>query len=228
MITEKKRIIAIFFTMICLWGSMVYATNEVSEKIEVKYIKTSDGDTARFLLDDENVRVRFLGINTPEISGENKVEEPYGNEALTYTKNKLDSAKKIEIEFDDVADKEDRFGRKLAWIWVDDELLELELLERGLAKTYMLKKDYKYATELKKAENKAKNAKVGLWSEQNTISNEVIENNTQEKETVLNNTPEQYKEEGREKEHFSIESYGIVVIIIFILLLLLKNKSKMK
>ena len=68
----------------------------------------------------------------------------------------MENANKIEIEYDDVADHEDRYGRKLAWIWVDDELLECELLEQGLAKTYMLKNNYKYASELKASEKIAK------------------------------------------------------------------------
>ena len=36
------------------------------------------------------------------------------------------------------------------------QLFELKLLEKGLAKTYMLQNDYKYASELKTAERKAK------------------------------------------------------------------------
>ena len=43
-----------------------------SERTKVKYLKTSDGDTMRAVIDGENVRIRFLGINTPEVSGENK------------------------------------------------------------------------------------------------------------------------------------------------------------
>ena len=142
----------LFFILIMACGFMIVPPMvEASGRIAATYVKTSDGDTARLIIDGENVRVRFLGINTPEVSGENKIEEPYGKEALEYTKNKLENAKKIEIEYDDVADHEDRFGRKLAWIWVDDALIEIELLEAGLAKTYMLKDGYRYAAELKEA-----------------------------------------------------------------------------
>lgn len=231
----KKKFSLCISVLLGIMTSLVLAANSASERIAVKYLKTSDGDTARVELNGENVRVRFLGINTPEVSGENKVEEPFGNEALAYTKNKLDHAKKVEIEYDTVADQEDRFGRKLAWIWIDDELFELELLEQGLAKTYMLKNDYKYASELKAAEKKAKEAKVGVWSETETSNKENTSHNadepensakTQEKTEMTNSSVMQEKAEEHEEANFQWESYGIVVVIIFIILLILKNKRK--
>lgn len=210
----KKKYFVVFLVLFCFMIPSIYATSISSNRIEVKYLKTSDGDTARVELDGENVRVRFLGINTPEVSGENKVEEPYGNEALAYTKNKLENAKKIEIEYDTVADKEDRYGRKLAWIWVDDELFELELLEQGLAKTYMLKNNYLYAKELKEAEQRAKEQKIGVWSE----------NVMQEVEFPTNEIEEVFQNENVDK--FSVGSYMIIFLVIIIISLLVKKKNK--
>lgn len=221
---NRKFLLIVFIIISCIIMPIIYAT-DISERIEVKYVKTSDGDTARFILDGENVRVRFLGINTPEVSGEDKVEEPYGNEALEYTANKLKNAKKIEIEYDNVADKEDRFGRKLAWIWVDDELYEIELLKQGLAKTYMLKDNYKYAKELKEAESIAKNNKEGIWSETK------VENKINEKSNLIkeNNINKELKtnEESIENDNASLESLVIIaVIIIIIMFLRSKNKTR--
>lgn len=213
----KKICGMIVLILLCLFLPSTYASNTVNHRIQAKYMKTSDGDTARFEVDGENVRVRFLGINTPEVSGENKVEEPYGNEALAYTRQKLENAKKIEIEYDTVADKEDRYGRKLAWIWVDDELFELELLEKGLAKTYMLKNNYLYAAELKEAESKAKEAKIGVWNDE--ASQEVSE-----EKQVEQVVEEMVKSE--ETDRFSVESYIIIILVIFIISLLLKRKNK--
>ena len=233
---NKKIVIMILLMIFSLSIVMVYATsgNENGERISVKYLKTSDGDTMRAVLAGENIRIRFLGINTPEVSGEDKVEEPYGNEALAYTKKRLDEAKKIEIEYDTVADKEDRFGRKLAWIWVDDELFELELLEQGLAKTYMLKNDYKYAQELKAAERKAKNAKLGVWSENTSVAKPTsIEEKTQtmEKSEEL---PKEYSERQVDTISFEEEysttddiiSFIIAIVILGVIVLIVKKNSK--
>ncbi len=206
-----------------------------SERTKVKYLKTSDGDTMRAVIDGENVRIRFLGINTPEVSGENKVEEPWGNEALAYTQKRLDEAQKIEIEFDDVADHEDRFGRKLAWIWVDDELFEVELLEQGMAKTYMLQNDYKYAKELKEAEQKAKKEKLGVWSgktpEEYMASKQAstIENTSDSAKKISQDTlkePElEWTYEGDE-EGFSWGTILAALLIIIIIVIVSQKKSK--
>ena len=239
-------------SMFC-FSSNVLAVETAGEKIAVKYLKTSDGDTARVMLDGENVRVRFLGINTPEVSGEDKVEEPFGNEALAYTKERLDHAKKIEIEYDDVADHEDRFGRQLAWVWVDDELFELELLEKGLAKTYMLKNDYKYAKELKTAESKAKLAKVGVWSSSSeeklteieekeivegtisstqnsnlpdgSISNETLNRNSDLKKDT--NQEEVWETSGVQEES-SVGSVLIAFVILIIIVIVVQKSSQKK
>lgn len=41
-------------------------SNAESEKLQVIYYKTIDGDTAKFKLNDKVITVRFLGIDTPE------------------------------------------------------------------------------------------------------------------------------------------------------------------
>ena len=238
---KLKKIIICSFVIICML--FIMQTNYANSKFQAQYLKTSDGDTARFVVDGENIRVRFLGINTPEVSGEDKVEEPYGNEALAYTKEKLDNAKKIELEYDDVADKEDRFGRKLCWVWIDGELYELELLEQGLAKTYMLKNNYKYAKELKEAEKKAKIAKAGVWSDEenatydNYESNDDVTVSSNNNEDLLinsNNTNDSYPNQNNiytdnlEYEEFGDEipvAYIILLIVVVAISIYLRNKK---
>ena len=230
---RKKYLISLVVLFILLILTNVsFAESNKNDRFQAKYIKTADGDTARFIIDGENVRVRFLGINTPEISGENKVEEPFGNEAFEYTKNKLDNAKKIELEYDDVADKEDRFGRKLCYIWVDDELYEKELLEQGLAKTYMLKNNYKYADELKSAERKAKDAKIGVWSESEEAVETSEENviNSNESYTTIPNTIEQngYVNEYSDFSNEMPISYIILIIVVIAVSIYLRKKNYRK
>ncbi len=138
-----------------------------ASKIEVKYSKSVDGDTAKFELNGEEITVRFLGIDTPETIHPTKGEEPFGKEASKYTKQKLENADKIEIEYDQNASKTDKYERALVWVWVDDTLIQEELIKNGLARTYMLQDNYKYAWILQEDEEKAKEEKVGIWSEEN-------------------------------------------------------------
>ena len=150
---------------------------ESSNKIEVELVGTVDGDTAKFKMNGEQITVRFLGINTKETVDPEIGEEAWGKEASNFTKEKLENATKIELEFDSSADEKDKYNRYLAWIWVDDKLLQNSLVESGLAENYMLKNNYKYAGILQESEENAKNNKLGIWSDEtNNIQNN--ENNT--------------------------------------------------
>lgn len=157
----KKRVIYLILFMLLIFPSVTYA----NEKKEVEFKSCIDGDTARFIMDKEEIKVRFLAIDTPETNHPKKGEEPYGKEAKEYTCNRITNASKIELEFDDNSDKKDKYNRYLAWVYVDDSLLEEELVQNGLAKVAYLYGDYSYTDELKKVEEEAKENKVGVYSD---------------------------------------------------------------
>lgn len=183
--------------------------NSNTTKIEVKYSKSVDGDTAKFELDGKEITVRFLGIDTPETVHLTKGEEPYGKEASNYTKGKLENAHKIEIEYDENASETDKYERPLVWVWVDDTLLQEELISNGLARTYMLQDNYKYAWMLQENEEKAKEEKVGIWSEEaKTQENVIVEN--------------------IESEDNTTGFAGLIVIVISLIVAILFGKIKQK
>ena len=147
-------------------------TGNSTNKVKVKLVSTVDGDTAKFEMNGEQVTVRFLGINTKETVDPQVGEEAWGKEASDFTKDKLQNANKIELEFDSSSDEKDKYDRFLAWIWVDDELLQNLLVENGLAENYKLQNNYKYAGTLQESEEMAKNNKLGIWSdEKNNMDN---------------------------------------------------------
>ncbi len=95
------------------------------------------------------------------------------------------------MEFDSSADEKDKYDRYLSWIWVDDELLQNLLVQNGLAETYMLQNNYKYAGMLQESEEIAKNNKLGIWSEetkdiQNSKNeNKIVENNQTNTQIII-------------------------------------------
>ena len=183
--------------------------NSNTTKIEVKYSKSVDGDTAKFELDGKEITVRFLGIDTPETVHPTKGEEPYGKEASNYTKGKLENAHKIEIEYDENASETDKYERPLVWVWVDDTLLQEELISNGLARTYMLQDNYKYAWMLQENEEKAKEEKVGIWSEEAKTQENVIVENIESEDNIS----------GFE---------GLIIIVISLIIAILFGKVKQK
>jgi micrococcal nuclease len=74
----------------------------------------NDGDT---IVLANGWRVRYIGIDAPEIDYENHKSEPYGDKALSFNK-KLVLSQKIGLEFD--KDRHDRYGRLLAYIFLAD------------------------------------------------------------------------------------------------------------
>ncbi|MDD3340587.1 MAG: thermonuclease family protein [Bacilli bacterium] len=141
-------------------------TAQASTKDIVTFSKCIDGDTIEVLKENKKMKVRLLAVDTPETKHPTKGEEPYGKEASLFTCEKIKNAEVIALEYDDNSDKVDKYNRTLAWVWVDDSLLEKELIEKGYAKTAYLYGDYKYTSLLQIEEQKAKINKLGMWGEQ--------------------------------------------------------------
>jgi len=156
-----KKICVLLFGLIILGLNPVFA----NEKVEVKFSKCVDGDTAKFILDNEEITARFLAVDTPETVHPTKGEEPFGKEASNYTCEKLTNAKEIVLEYDDGSDKKDKYDRHLVWIYYDDNFLQEDLISLGYAKVAYLYGDYKYTADLQNSEVVAKSDKKGIWSD---------------------------------------------------------------
>lgn len=152
--------ITIFIILFFILVINVSADNFVS----VKFARCIDGDTAAFILNDEEIRVRFLAIDTPEINPKSNIK-PFGIEASNYTCETIKDAKDIKLEYDSKSNLKDKYGRYLAWIWVDNSLLQKELISLGYAKVAYIYGEYKYLEDLYKLETEAINNNLGIWKE---------------------------------------------------------------
>jgi len=137
--------------------TLVFSTYALKETVTLD--RCIDGDTARFFINEESFSVRFLAIDTPELNSDN----PYGLVASEFTCRELHNAEIIELEADPNADDKDRYERLLRWIFVDGELLQLKLVERGYAEVAYLFGDYKYTDDLQTAEKQAEARSLGIW-----------------------------------------------------------------
>ncbi len=111
-----------------------------------------DGDTVELA---DGRRVRYIGINTPERN------QPYYSEA-TQTNRQLVAGKKIQLEFD--VETFDKYGRTLAYIWVDGQLANREIVAQGFANAYTVPPNVKYDVDFRAAEQAAREAGLGLWA----------------------------------------------------------------
>lgn len=125
-------------------------------------LSVSDGDTIRVELNGERERLRYVGIDAPELNAEAGQPEPFAREA-TEANEQLVGGERICLERD-VSDR-DRFGRLLRYAWLEDGTLVNEALVLvGLAEAVEFRPDTKHHDSiLSPAQDKAIAAERGIW-----------------------------------------------------------------
>ncbi len=123
-----------------------------------------DGDTVDVSLDGQTVRVRLIGIDTPETVDPRKPVECFGREASAKAHELLDG-QTVFLEDDPSQDSVDRYGRALRYVWMaDGRLFNLEMVAQGYAFEYTYNLPYKYQASFKQAERDAREQGRGLWA----------------------------------------------------------------
>ena len=124
-----------------------------------KLVSVVDGDTIDVDIDlgfdiSFYSRVRLAGIDTPESRTKDLKEKALGLESKEYLKKRLEAAKNIVIRTEKVNSSE-KYGRILAWIYVDGESNSLnhEMIEKGYAWGYLGDTKVKDFDALLKARN---------------------------------------------------------------------------
>lgn len=131
---------------------------ELNKKYSATLEKCIDGDTAHFNINGKVYKTRFLYIDTPEST--NKVE-PFGNVATDFSCTMLEAGNiTLETDGNELFDKYDRL---LAWVWVDNRLLQEEITRAGLVKGFYDYGDYRYEEIIHAAMEEAKEAKKGIY-----------------------------------------------------------------
>jgi len=129
------------------------ALPQPSELIPANLVRVVDGDTCEVELANSagrlsgRVRVRLIGIDTPEI-GRGKPSEPLAEEAREFLR-KMITNRQLFLEPD--VQTHDRYGRFLAYLWVRDgkarqlALVNARLISAGLAELMTIPPNVKYA-----------------------------------------------------------------------------------
>ena len=160
-----KKILKYICLLLCL---IYFNVKGETTSIDATFVRCVDGDTAVFNVNNEEVKFRFLAIDTPETVHPTKAVEAFGKDASEYTCNKLTSAESIILEYES-SNTTDKYGRSLAWIWVDGSLLQKELIEVGYARVAYIYGNYRYTSSLCLYQSKATIAKVGIWEDSTEV-----------------------------------------------------------
>ncbi len=131
----------------------------------MKVIRIVDGDTIVVSIGGKNVKVRYIGMDTPEDVDPNKPVEPMSREAAA-ANDMLVTGKTVVLEKD--VSETDRYGRLLRYVWLHIgstwTLVNLELVRQGFASAVSYPPDVKYDDVFASAEGAAQSSLVGLWA----------------------------------------------------------------
>ena len=146
----------LFIIIIAIVLSGCYESDYSNYNFKVVYIY--DGDTVKL---SNGEKVRYIGIDTPEMNYNNPPAEYFAQEAKEYN-TKLVLGKKVKLEFDVV--ERDKYGRLLAYVYIDGKHISQDMIERGFAKVLMIPPNLKFADYFLTLQNLAKEEKRGIWS----------------------------------------------------------------
>ena len=183
-----KKIVYLVLALLLVIPVGVYAEEEMQEenniveevkenvKDNVIYVMTNDSKSAKFRKDDNTLLdIKLLGITVPEKSEEKTLE---------FLKHTLENADKVVLEYDNLTNSTDAYGKTYAWVFVDDILLQEILVKEGYANISSEVLEYKYMERLEEARNEAKAKEVGIWE---VVKEEIYEEEKAEVKPVKKN-----------------------------------------
>lgn len=127
---------------------------------EYRVIEALDGDTIRV---EKIGKIRYIGINAPEIHYPAKKVQPYGLESYLANR-RLVEGKKVCLQLD--AQERDKYGRILAYVYVEKIFVNAYLVESGYARVMTVPPNVQFQDLFLKLQREARKNKRGLWAGQ--------------------------------------------------------------
>ncbi len=135
-------------------------------------VRVVDGDTIDIDYNGEKERIRLLNVDTPESVHPNKTKNTeLGKKASDYTKKRL-TGKSVSLEFG--GKKRGKYGRLLAYVILDKNNFNLELVQKGWSPYYTkYGKSYAFHAQFTAAQTMARANGLNIWAEPILISKNV-------------------------------------------------------
>lgn len=165
-ITACTTLICGFFLGIWLGHFIWYTSPQYALTQFLQVARIVDGDTVRVIIRGREEPVRLMGINTPETVHPTKQEQCGGKNASLFMS--AHSGKKLRFEFLEAEFgglKVDQNGRLLAYMYAENgEMLNLALIQKGLAREYTHDGKYPHRDAFKTAQANAQKNRLGIWA----------------------------------------------------------------
>jgi micrococcal nuclease len=128
-------------------------------EVRGEVVEITDGDTIEVELPEGIEDVRYIGVDTPEVDP-NVGVDCFGDDASKLNAE-LVEGERVRLVFD--AERRDKYGRLLAYVYVGDVFVNAELLHRGAARTLTIEPNDSFADRFARLAQEAANAGRGLW-----------------------------------------------------------------
>ena len=164
--TQRKNIFIILVALVAAIGGWLARDLEIGpDRLRLpslggglSVVSVADGDTVT--LSDKR-KVRYIGVNTPEIVHGSKPGERFGPEAKKGN-HALVNKRRVRLETD--VEETDRYGRTLAYVYLEDgSMVNEKLVEEGLAYCYPYGKNLAHKDVFLAAQRRAMNGRRGMW-----------------------------------------------------------------
>ena len=150
-----SRITSLFMAS-ALFASLFVLSPVSAQSYRVAFVY--DGDT---ILLQDGTKIRYLGIDTPEIDPENGNDEPYSRDARD-SNRKLVDGKTVTLEYDQ--QRKDRYKRTLAYVFIEGgEMVNALMVKSGLAYVLSCRPNLRYRSYLINVQRQAIQERLGIW-----------------------------------------------------------------
>ncbi len=145
----------------CGGGTISEVTRDAAKEVTV--VRVTDGDTIEVRPTINGTEdVRLIGVDTPETAGSPRGAQPYGEEASMFTERSLED-RRVTLRFD--VEKEDQYGRALAYVYLPDgSMFNETLLEEGYAQVATFPPNVRHLGSFQTAQRAAREADLGIWA----------------------------------------------------------------
>ena len=158
-----KRIISVVLLFVLIISLAAIPERYVLAATKVTVDRVVDGDTFIYYDGDEQIRVRMIGVDTPEsVHPDASHNTAWGKKISKWVKKKL-TGKKVRLEYD--VDQYDQYGRVLAYVFLGKKMFQKKLLKKGFARAVYYAPNGKFRDVFFKLQTWAMNHNKGFWKD---------------------------------------------------------------
>lgn len=158
----KKYILALFIFFLTIG---FVSAEELPDEVETDITNEIINVTLNKCVDAENFWVNSgTEIFKVKLLAYSMEDGNLNNDINNYVCNLLTNSNNIKLEFDVNSDRLDKYNRTLAWVYVDDELLQNKLIGLGYGQVNYVTGDYSYLSDLCETQRKSMIERLGIWN----------------------------------------------------------------